>query len=167
MRTGDDVKNSLMLMLMYHKVNNVKQFEFTCYQPECVNKWVSHKWCFMALGRVSHSFRGTTYPGKTQLTPRKVYTALQTTGIYHNSTKVDFKHCISSQNWVQNKILSDNISRKQRSSLKTLPVKGETDSTGHSKVRLVKQPHPVSGSLADQPPLHLPTPDRTSGWSER
>ena len=36
MRTGDDVKNPLMLM--YHKVNNVKQFEFTCYQPECVNK---------------------------------------------------------------------------------------------------------------------------------
>ena len=53
------------------------------------------------------------------------------------------------------KILSDNISVKQRSSVKTLPVKGETDSTGHSKVRLVQQPHPVSESLADQLPLHL------------
>ena len=51
--------------------------------------------------------------------------------------------------------LSDNISEKQRSSLKTLPVKGETDSTGHSKVRLVQQPHPVFVSLADQLPLHL------------
>ena len=36
-------------MLMYHKVNNVKQFEFTCYQPECVNKWVSQKQCFNPL----------------------------------------------------------------------------------------------------------------------
>ena len=92
----------------------------------------------MALGRVSHSFRGTTYPGKTQLTPRKVYTALQTTGIYHNPTKVDFK-------LFSNKDLC----------FKTLPVKGETDSTGHSKARLVQQPHPVFGSLADQLPLHL------------
>ena len=47
MRTGDDVKNPLMLM--YHKVNNVKQFEFTCYQPECVNKCVSQKQCFITL----------------------------------------------------------------------------------------------------------------------
>merc|ERR1712130_592350 len=38
--------------------------------------------------------------------------------------------------------------------LKTFPVKGETDSTGNSKV---KQPHPVSGPLADHYLLHLLT----------
>ena len=78
----------------------------------------------------------------SQLTPRKVYTALQTTGIYHNPTKVDFKPFF-----------------KQRFlfCLKTFPVKGETDSTGNSKVRLAKQPHPVSGPLADHCLLHLLT----------
>ena len=118
-------------------------------------KWVSQKQCFMALGRVSHSFRGTTYPGKTlswlrgKFTPRYKQQEFMTIPpkLISNTT---FPAKLSS---IQD--LSDNISEKQRSSLKTLPVKGETDSTGHSKVRLVQQPHPVSGSLADQLPLHL------------